>query len=978
MFKKISLILLFAFALFCLSSNSSEAALKEKPFIEQKGKELIISNAYFQYRLSLKDGLYLKEIINKYIQDDYLKEGKQVKLFHIMADDTPFDSSNFRLAKVDIKNVTGKSHAKIILSSINPCPSLKAEIEVTITDSPNSLWQLTLVNQSSKSFRLNLCFPFLAGIKIGENLENNWYIYNTHGARITNKPGYLRVGFGGVGIPIQILDIYDPVLGGGLYLRPDSHPGMDKIFAAYKSVNGSVGERCTSYGSGVEHGKLNSLLDDEIIDNSLGMGLAYIEQDFSPGESFLTPRVAIGVHKGDFHQALDDYKSWVKTWFKKKKPELPDWMKYDFVRVSGSPLRAFPGIPGYDLAQFIRPYEALFGENGSFCLCTWWNMETDVDAFGRKKEPGKQYGWNPIHGNFFEFNEEAGGEKRLRRGVKDLQEAGIKVSFYVTGLNLAKHCDFGERYGKEWRAIDFRGDDYSFWCSESEQNWSCCPAYEPYQEWLASASVNLVKKFDIDWLLVDVFGCFRPLPCYNPLHKHETPGIWVQGIEGTVRKIREEVEKIKPGPFPIICEGYFDYALQFIDGGEDMGWFYDIQKEVPISIPVQLFRFCFPEALIYCCPYGLFSAKELTYDHNYMLFNGLSLAFEPWGGLIPLDLDYMTRIVPIMRENGDAFRGDNPYPLLKTEAEGLYANSFPNNKGNKRVITLYNTNSSPLKGDLINLPYREGFHYVDLLNHDKISYRKKGNQVSLSLEMKTKDVIPVGELPQLLKVNREGANLEVSIPGAKDSSLRLLLLDEYNELFKKESFSLSTSPFTLDLKDTFGTECGKLIVQFFKGRFLVDEAIVEGEPIPSPKRPDLMAYYQLDEDKGKEVADRCSGKGNNGLLKGGRKGAADSGSSGTQLVESGTFIYNNQNAGAFNGWVLGSGSERRTITDSKRTGSWGNYAWRFTWGEQFSGFGGGSSYEFFNPGVGSGKKGPCWTTGVSGSSLKFDGLGDYI
>jgi len=70
MFNKISIIFLFTFALLCFSLSCPGAALKGEPLIQENRDELIISNAYFQYRLFLKNGLYLNEIINKYSQDE--------------------------------------------------------------------------------------------------------------------------------------------------------------------------------------------------------------------------------------------------------------------------------------------------------------------------------------------------------------------------------------------------------------------------------------------------------------------------------------------------------------------------------------------------------------------------------------------------------------------------------------------------------------------------------------------------------------------------------------------------------------------------------------------------------------------------------------------------------------------------------------------------------------------------------------------
>jgi len=782
--------------------------------IEVIGSDLQLSNGYFDYRLQLKNGLYLKKIINKYINDNCLKLAQKSELFALMVNDTRLSSSEFSFKRIKVTREKGNSSkARIFLTSVEK--GIDAELEILVDNSPNIIWLLRITNSGSGSFRLITAFPLLNGIKVGENLIDNWYTPPYRSGTITNRATWTRIGTGGKGGKIQVMDIYNPILGGGIYLRPNNHPEMGKIFTIWKIVEAEG----TFMRVWDQTSKFRKLLNSVPTDSSLGMGLAYYEQDLRPGETFQTPEVVTGVHPGDFRNCLKEYREWVNTWFKKEY-ETPRWFRYVMVTGSANPRR---GNLKYNLEKLVECSEQ-FGGYDLLIMSQWWRRAT-MDSFGKED---RGYPWNIFNnGEFFLFDEEYGGEEELARGCRLLREnpAGFPLLFYLEGLIVGKYdTTVGRKYGQEWAMKDYQGHYYTGYCNQKEQNWSVCIGYAPWRDYLVDAVVNAVKKFDIDGIRLDSLGSNEAFACYNPAHHHPTTDVHVSGTAELVKKIREEVKKVKPEPFVILFEETMnDYLLQFQNGFIiDYNF---VEGSYPFYPLLSLFRFCYPEELSVVYPY-----LPTGYNYRAGFFNGLGITIDfnmpvlSSGG--PADRKYLRKICPILKENADAFRGVRAYPLIKTEAKGLYANSFPNDEGGKRVITLYNTNSSLLKGNLINLPCREGYHYTDLLNHEEISYHKEGVKVGLFLEMKPDEVIAIGELPQVLSVKREGGNLEVSIPDYRGNSLRLILLDEHNEIFKKKVFSLRESPFTLNLKDSFGTEKGKLVVQFFKGSFLVDETIL--------------------------------------------------------------------------------------------------------------------------------------------------------
>ena len=780
------------------------------------GPDLQLSNGYFDYRLQLKNGLYLKEIVNKYIGDNCLKMAQKGELFALMVDDVRISSSEFSFQGIENTHKGKSAKAKIFLESVKR--GIDAELEILVDNSPNIVWLLRITNNSSAAFRLITAFPLLNGIKIGEDLTDNWYTPVYRSSTITNRSTWTRIGTGGKGAKIQVMDIYNPVLGGGIYLRPNNHPEMGKIFTIWKIVSGE-GSFMRIWD---QTPKVRRLLNAVPIDDSLGMGLVYYEQDLRRGETFETPETVTGVHPDDFRNCLKEYRQWVDTWFKKEY-ETPEWFRRVMISGSANPRR---GDLGYNLERLVGHSER-FGGYDQLVLSQWWRRAT-VDSFG-KNDKGRP--WNIFnHGGFFLFDEEYGGEEKLARGCRLLRDdpGGFPLLFYLDGFIAGKYnTEVGKKYGEKWAMKDYQGAYYGYYCDDREQNWNMCIGYVPWRDYLVDAVVNAVKKFDIDGIRLDSLGSNQAFACYNPAHQHPTTDVHVTGTAELVKKIREEVKKIKPEPFIIIFEETMnDYALQFQEGFIiDYNF---VEGSYPFYPLISLFRFCFPEELSVVYPY-----LPAGYNYRAGLFNGLGIMIDfnmpilSTGG--PADRRYIEKICPVLKENADAFRGKYAYPLIKTEAEGVYANSFPNNEGNKRIITLYNTNSFSSKGILINVPHRERFHYVDLLNHEEITYEKKGEQTGLSLELKPDDAVALGELPLLLRAKRKGGNLEVRVPHSfKDGRLRLLLFDKHNKLLKMKSFPLADSHFTLNLKDVFGTEKGKLAVQLLERKFLRDETVVNG------------------------------------------------------------------------------------------------------------------------------------------------------
>ncbi|MCB0854063.1 MAG: sulfatase-modifying factor protein, partial [Bacteroidetes bacterium] len=138
---------------------------------------------------------------------------------------------------------------------------------------------------------------------------------------------------------------------------------------------------------------------------------------------------------------------------------------------------------------------------------------------------------------------------------------------------------------------------------------------------------------------------------------------------------------------------------------------------------------------------------------------------------IEKDYRFWGQLLRIQRENAANFTVKDYKPLIPTTEDLIYVNQWPGK--DKTVFTLFSLQSEGFAGPLFKTDIREGYHLLDLWNHELIESDTTNGQwvVPVDLEgfsskwLGTNNEGAAGAiaiLPNLLKVERQGEQLHLS------------------------------------------------------------------------------------------------------------------------------------------------------------------------------------------------------------------------
>ena len=858
--------------------------LKEvPPHIRVDKDKIILENTYFLFEISLEEGIYLQKIINKYINYRCFKPISS-PLFSIIIGQEQIDSSEFKIEDVRVIKRESLVNLQLLLSLIRSDISLSANLNITIKDSPETTWSLSIGNMGKQEINIGpivkkgytliakdmnigpiVSFPTLNGIQIGDSLEDNYYILPILGGTISNHPVDASTPYGGF-YQMQILDVYNPSEGGGISLWVNDNRCRSKIFSLKKTVSGKA-PRTTWYFLPIFSSNSEST-------DSINMVVHYPIGTLSPGSRFQTPETIVAVHQGDFHEPMERYRKWVNSWFRKRHTKQPEWFRevfwigslqehvnYKYADIGillekdhdklpdggvigaswtewsklggrGEPVKEIP-------EEVIKKYFCweghdviLDGSEGAAWRCGRIPEYADREIY---HEPGSieriRMGlpWNYRWYGDWEYNKEFGGRVGLRNRVKKLHEKGLWLMLYMEGMLLHSQSKLAKEHGLNWAAAHDDGTPVPHYWGPEQTYYSICPSRKGWQNHLAKVCARVFKDIGIEAIYLDSVFLATNL-CANPEHGHKHPLEWGNGAAKLIKEVRTAVDKINPdvslggeSASSEVVSQYLDYALDYTPI-EEMG--------------INLFRFYFPEVKIFR------TFPDLFYQ-NLTLFNGMGLyqpghagsgeaCSMPWGLFGRNIIPEVVRIIRTLRENGDAFSTENPVPLVKTEDNNILANMF--SLKNKTIYTIYNRQEDKtIKGELLRIPHKEGYHYIDLLNFEEIEPKIIGREARLFLEIGPRGVTCVGQLFKMLQVDKTESMFQIRIKEKMNNpTLKIMLIPEGNILaFFADKGNLERKievedKIKVDLKKIFDGKDGRVVIHLLDDKgFLVDAKVLK-------------------------------------------------------------------------------------------------------------------------------------------------------
>jgi formylglycine-generating enzyme required for sulfatase activity len=195
---------------------------------------------------------------------------------------------------------------------------------------------------------------------------------------------------------------------------------------------------------------------------------------------------------------------------------------------------------------------------------------------------------------------------------------------------------------------------------------------------------------------------------------------------------------------------------------------------------------------------------------------------------------YLGKTTRILRENSTNFTSKGYVPLVESNRDSVYINFWP--QDNKYLYTILNMLPQGYSGPLMEVKPQEGYHYVDLWNHEEQILQENDGKTYLKVNLEpfntqwqgTNNEGSLGciaRLPEYLKVSLHGDNLRME--SHHGTEIRVWA---GNPAYDKEPVVLETGTQEILLLKHFGRYEGKLVIQLFSKGILLDERVAELKP----------------------------------------------------------------------------------------------------------------------------------------------------
>ena len=193
-----------------------------------------------------------------------------------------------------------------------------------------------------------------------------------------------------------------------------------------------------------------------------------------------------------------------------------------------------------------------------------WGYETDFklkDIYAKVpefKELGIEMvvlddGWFSNYGDWEPSTEKdkfPEGRKSLAKFVSTMHDEGLKVGIWWCPLIVEPHSETAKE-NPDWFMQKKDGQPYVM---KGPKSYYLCPDYAPVLKFWEEKIDKLYITFDLDFIYHDWANLIEVPPCYNPLHKHESPLSPYWNLAKQYKLMYDKAQSIKPGYAIEMCE----------------------------------------------------------------------------------------------------------------------------------------------------------------------------------------------------------------------------------------------------------------------------------------------------------------------------------------------------------------------------------------------------------------------------------------
>ncbi|MGQ9619775.1 MAG: DUF6259 domain-containing protein [Bacteroidales bacterium] len=691
------------------------------PYLQYQNGILKAGNTYINMIVDVKNVFTITQFDNKWLVNNAIdldpSEGFEIKL-----GDRKIEASNIKLLNVsEVTGTTGKD-ITLIYGLRDKSVPLEFRIQVSVSDEPEIGMQMTVINNSDSDVNANVKFPVIRGIQMGK-YEDVWYYYPSYRNVFSNQAGSYDHIYS-LSFPMQFYDIFNPTLGGGFYLAT-RETDVEEL-RRYGFRKGESGITCF-----LEYPGLHTLL--------------------KPAVPKALCKTVLGVHTGDWHEALNVYKTWLQTWYKPVNAQDKQWYRECFWLLCDYP----DNIPA-DARKILRDF-------------TWYDLKTkkyrmlDILAEHKRtvgRDPDILHFWSwtynmpqpytrwGAYGTNGEY-ESMGGIKSFNRAIREIENKGIRTSIYIDASLCNPDLPIAKRLGSRGYMLTAKGEpliDYG-------RAYRMCPGSKPWREYMQGVYTRVNRDLGINILYVDEWAPpfynghnpIRVFNCYSKEHEHDVPANMNLEVFKYMSELRTAVTKKAAlyGEYPDVdvntrfYDSNITYYLTEHGGGLEESRdniSYDLspkQQDGMLAPYLQLYKFVFPG-----CVQLLLPNDAMFYSWNRLKFsflNGDAVYDSFWLRDESKAEAFMVKSHDIKKKYADCFTSDTPEPLVATEQTGILANKYP---GNGRILwVVYNQRFTTVRGEIMKIKHVNGATYYDVWNDKPLQVRIAGDYAYISQEL---------------------------------------------------------------------------------------------------------------------------------------------------------------------------------------------------------------------------------------------------
>lgn len=690
-------------------------------------------------------------------------------------------------------------------------PALAARLEVSATAAGLRM-ALTIRNAGAEPVDFKVAFPHFSGLTASGDPSGDYYFFPSGGGIIADPPALIRRGYGDYEAMYQVMDLFSPSRGGGLWIRADDAEGWHKVLALRKHIPGRAETNYEQLSMRVreEYRWSNPLPATP----GISVAYEYLRRTRAPGGEFSPAPAILCAHAGDWHEAMAAYSAWAHSAWKFR--PLATRLRTVHNMIAAGWGKGYLFRDGAYRTDIIKP------RTDCIELMSWWDwsplgpfstpfdqLDKVLDAATLKRWQGYfvedpvtgQTMWNNQPGDYDGYNERFGGLPAFRRAIETYRNMGALVTLYTDPFRLDDASKTGRAHGREWGVIGTDGK-----LTTAYEVWNPCHDLPQVREWVAGTMERVMRETGADGIRLDEYG-HRGWACYSTEHKHTYAeyGItqWQKAVADATRQVRDAMDRVNPALVLTTEHPGYDYLMQYLDGCIT----YDLTNMATPLRPLEcnLQRFYFPE----CKAYEL-DHRGVDPTCNKRFWN----AVECFGKYYPVPY-YM-----ILSENEGTYQSGESTPLLRTlaQARGVYVNRFVG--AGKAIYHLYNATGHTFEGPALALPVAADQHVFDLLNNTEATLSPPGpdemRQVSCYLPRNEVGCFLV--VRRQLSVARDGDTLRGSTR-VTDGPLTLAVCDATGESLATAMVNGGSA--VIDLT-TLPADRKPATVKLLHGRELVD------------------------------------------------------------------------------------------------------------------------------------------------------------